>query len=109
VPGRAHISFTVPSSSYDETIRILESVAPELGDCQVVGDPDIAKVSIIGVGMRSHSGVATKMFQTLAAESINIKMIATSEIKVSCIIDEKYSELAVRVLHDAFELDKIPA
>jgi aspartate kinase len=108
VPGRAHISFTVPGSSYDETIRILESVAHELGDCQVVGDPGIAKVSIIGVGMRSHSGVATKMFQTLAREGINIKMIATSEIKVSCIIDEKYTELAVRVLHDAFELDKEP-
>ncbi len=108
VPGRAHISFTVPRGSYDETIRILESLAAELGDCQVVGDPLIAKVSIIGVGMRSHSGVATKMFQALAAESINIKMIATSEIKVSCIIDEMYCELAVRTLHDAFELDKKP-
>ncbi len=108
VPGRAHISFTVPTGSYDETIRILHAVANELGDCQVVGDPGIAKVSIIGVGMRSHSGVATKMFQTLAEEGINIGMIATSEIKVSCIIDEKYTELAVRVLHDAFELDKEP-
>lgn len=108
VPGRAHISFTVPRGSYDQTISILESIAAELGDCQVVGDPGIAKVSIIGVGMRSHSGVATKMFQTLAGENINIKMIATSEIKVSCIIDEKYTELAVRVLHDAFELDKKP-
>jgi len=106
IPGRAIISFTVPKQSYDQTIGILESIAPTLGDCRVLGDPDIAKVSIIGIGMRSNSGVATEMFETLAAENINIKMIATSEIKISCIIDEKYTELAVRVLHDAFELDK---
>ena len=106
VPGRANISFTVPRTSYDQTIGILESIAHEFGDCQVMGDPGIAKISIIGLGMRSHSGVATKMFETLSRENINIKMIATSEIKISCIIDEKYTELAVRVLHDAFELDK---
>ncbi len=106
VPGRANISFTVPKSSYDQTIGILESIAPEFGDCQVMGDPGIAKISVIGLGMRSHSGVATMMFETLSRENINIKMIATSEIKISCIIDEKYTELAVRVLHDAFELDK---
>ncbi|MFZ2445040.1 MAG: aspartate kinase [Syntrophobacteraceae bacterium] len=106
IPGRANISFTVPKSAYDKTIQILGEVARELGESQVQGDPGIAKISIIGLGMRSHSGVATKMFDTLARENINIKMIATSEIKVSCIIDEKYTELAVRVLHDAFELDK---
>ena len=106
VPGKANISFTVPQTAYDQTIGILESIAHEFGDCQVMGDPGIAKISIIGLGMRSHSGVATKMFETLSRENINIKMIATSEIKISCIIDEKYTELAVRVLHDAFELDK---
>ena len=106
VAGRANISFTVPKTAYEQTIGILESVASEFSDCQVKGDPGIAKISVIGLGMRSHSGVATKMFDTLARENINIKMIATSEIKVSCIVDEKYTELAVRVLHDAFELDK---
>jgi aspartate kinase len=105
-PGRADISFTVPNVCFDQTIDILKSVAPELGDCLVLGDTGIAKISIIGLGMRSHSGVATKMFETLSRENINIKMISTSEIKISCVIDEKYAELAVRVLHDAFELDK---
>ncbi len=105
-PGRADISFTVAKNSYEKTLEILNSVARELGDCKVSGDPGIAKISIIGLGMRSHSGVATKMFDTLSRENINIKMIATSEIKVSCIIDEKYTELAVRILHDAFDLDK---
>jgi len=106
IPGRANISFTVPKASYVQTIGILESIAPALGDCQVLGDPGIAKVSIVGIGMRSNSGVATRMFETLARENINIKMIATSEIKISCVIDEKYTELAVRVLHEAFELGK---
>jgi aspartate kinase len=106
VPGRANISFTVPRASYDQTIGILESVASGLGDCQILGDTGISKVSIVGIGMRSTTGVATKMFETLARENINIKMIATSEIKISCIIDDKYTELAVRVLHDAFELDR---
>jgi len=105
-PGRANMSFTVPNNAYEKAIKILEGVAAEFGDSQVLGNPDIAKISIIGLGMRSHSGVATKMFDTFARENINIKMIATSEIKISCIIDEKYAELAVRVLHDAFELDK---
>jgi aspartate kinase len=105
-PGKADISFTVPNVSYDQTIDILKSIAAEMGDCKVLGDTEIAKISIIGLGMRSHSGVATKMFETLSRENINIKMIATSEIKVSCVIDEKYAELAVRVLHDAFELEK---
>lgn len=107
VPGKANMSFTVPKNSYEHALELLGQVAQELGEgSQVLGDPDIAKISIIGLGMRSHSGVATKMFETLSRENINIKMIATSEIKISCIIDEKYAELAVRVLHDAFELDK---
>ncbi|HYA40429.1 MAG TPA: aspartate kinase [Syntrophobacteraceae bacterium] len=106
IAGRANISFTVPKTSYERTIGILKSIAPTLGDCQVLGEPDIAKVSIVGIGMRSNSGVAALMFETLARENINIKMIATSEIKISCIMDEKYTELAVRVLHDAFALDR---
>jgi aspartate kinase len=78
----------------------------EFGGKEVKSNEDIAKVSIVGVGMRSHSNVATQMFSALAKEGINIQMISTSEIKISCIIDSKYTELAVRALHDAFELDK---
>jgi len=106
VVGRANISFTIPKSSYEKTVGIAEKVAAEIGAGPVHGNPNIAKISIIGLGMRSHSGVACKMFEVLAKENINIKMISTSEIKVSCVIDDKYTELAVRVLHDAFELDK---
>jgi len=107
-PGRANISFTVPKTDFARTMRIVERIAPEIDAGPVHGNADIAKISIIGLGMRSHSGVATKMFETLARENINLKMISTSEIKISCIIDEKYTELAVRVLHDAFELDRAP-
>ena len=81
-------------------------VAKEVDAERVMGDEDIAKVSIVGVGMRTHAGVAQKMFDTLSRENINILMISTSEIKVSCVIEEKYTELAVRVLHKAFGLDK---
>lgn len=108
IPGRANISFTVPRPDYETTKALAEKVADEIGAGVVHSNPSIAKISVIGVGMRSHSGVASKMFDALAAENINIKMIATSEIKISCIIDEKYTELAVRVLHDAFELDRPP-
>lgn len=108
IPGRANISFTVPKTDYDKTIKIAEQVAREMDAGQVHSNPHIAKISVIGLGMRSHSGVASKMFETLARENINLKMISTSEIKISCIIDEKYTELAVRVLHDAFQLDKAP-
>jgi aspartate kinase len=103
--GRANISFTVPKVDYDKAIKIAEAVSREL-DGGFHSNPNIAKISIIGLGMRNHSGVASKMFETLSREGINLKMISTSEIKISCIIDEKYTELAVRVLHDAFELDK---
>ena len=103
--GRAtDISFTVPKSDIKKALRITGEFAAELGAKDVKMRDDIAKVSIIGVGMRTHSGVAAKMFDTLARHGINIIMISTSEIKVSCIIDAKYSELSVRVLHDAFEL-----
>jgi aspartate kinase len=107
IPGRANLSFTVPKPNYQETMQIAERVAKEI-DAGVHSNPNIAKISVIGVGMRSHSGVATKMFEILARENVNLKMISTSEIKISCVIDEKYTELAVRVLHDAFELDKAP-
>ena len=83
-------------------------IAEKIGAEKVLGDEDISKVSIIGVGMRTHAGVAQKMFGALSKENINIMMISTSEIKVSCVIEEKYTELAVRVLHDAFELEEEP-
>ncbi len=106
IPGRANISFTIPTSDYEKTLQITKQVAREIGAGTVHGNPQIAKITVIGLGMRSHSGVASKMFETLAEHNINVKMISTSEIKISCVIDEKYTELAVRVLHDAFELDK---
>jgi len=99
-------TFTVPRSDFDNATAILEKVSSELGARGVTGDNTIAKVSIVGVGMRSHTGVADLMFATLAEEGINIKMISTSEIKVSVIIDDKYTELAVRSLHKAFDLDQ---
>jgi aspartate kinase len=98
------LTFTVPKSDFYKTMKLVSGVAGEIGAQKVLGDEDVAKVSIIGVGMRSHAGVAQKMFAALAKENINIMMISTSEIKVSCIIEEKYTELAVRVLHKAFGL-----
>ena len=100
----ADISFTVPKTDSKRALEVTESVAKELGAKRVDMREDISKVSIVGVGMRTHSGVAAKMFRTLAGHSINIMMISTSEIKVSCIIDLKYTELAVRVLHETFGL-----
>ncbi len=99
------ISFTVPRTDYARTLDIVRAVVKELGADRVIGDDKIAKVSIVGVGMRTHSGVAAKMFEMLGREKINILMISTSEIKVSCVIEAKYAELAVRVLHEAFGLD----
>jgi aspartate kinase len=98
-------TFTVHRNDYQAALAVLEKTASEIGARQVVGDTQIAKVSIVGVGMRSHAGVASRMFEALAKESINIQMISTSEIKVSVVIGEKYLELAVRALHTAFELD----
>ncbi len=99
------LTFTVPKADFDAAMDIEKKKAEDIGAAEVLGDTDIAKVSVIGVGMRSHSGVASKMFETLAAENINILMISTSEIRISCVIEEKYTELAVRALHTAFELD----
>ena len=105
--GKTDFSFTVSRNDYQRTIDLLkEKVLPQLGAEEVVGDAKIAKVSIVGIGMRSHVGVASKMFRALSEEGINIKMISTSEIKTSVVIDEKYVELAVRSLHKAFELDQ---
>ncbi|AZD17403.1 aspartate kinase [Pseudomonas chlororaphis] len=98
-------TFTVHRNDYLAAQQVLENTAREIGAREVVGDTKIAKVSIVGVGMRSHAGVASRMFEALAKESINIQMISTSEIKVSVVIEEKYLELAVRSLHTAFELD----
>lgn len=99
------LTFTVPKTDFYKTMKLVSEVAEEIGAEKVLGDEDIAKVSIIGVGMRTHAGVAKKMFEALAAENINIMMISTSEIKISCVIEEKYTELAVRILHSTFGLD----
>jgi aspartate kinase len=105
--GRTDFSFTVHRNDYLRTLEVLRSqVVPALGAADVQGDPKICKVSIVGIGMRSHVGVAAKMFRTLSEEGINIQMITTSEIKTSVVIDEKYMELAVRALHKAFDLDR---
>lgn len=104
--GTTDLTFTVPQSDLTQAMQIIEPVAKKIKAKQVESSTDIVKVSIIGLGMRSHAGVASKMFETLAKENINVQMISTSEIKVSIIIDTKYTELAVRVLHDVFELGK---
>ena len=106
--GITDLTFTVPKSDFYKAMKLVSEVAPDIGAERVRGDENIAKVSVVGAGMRSHAGVAQKMFQALAAENINIMMISTSEIKVSCVIEEKYTELAVRVLHEAFGLDQEP-
>ncbi len=108
--GRTDFSFTVHRNDYQRTLDVLKNqVLPSTGAAEVIGDPKICKVSIVGIGMRSHVGVASKMFRTLSDEGINIQMITTSEIKTSVVIDEKYMELAVRALHKAFDLDHSPA
>jgi aspartate kinase len=104
--GRNDLTFTVPRKDFKQAMEIEKRVAEEVGADDVLGDNDIAKVSVIGMGMKNHSGVASKMFATLSAEGINIRLISTSEIRISCVIDEKYAELAVRALHSAFDLDK---
>ena len=108
--GKTDFSFTVNRGDYAKAIDILkERVLPKLGAHEVTGDAKICKVSIVGIGMRSHVGIASKMFRCLSEEGINIQMISTSEIKTSVVIDEKYMELAVRALHKAFDLDQQPA
>jgi len=105
--GINDIAFTVPRTEFKAAMEIEERVAKEIGAKCVQGDESIAKISVVGVGMKSHAGVAATMFRTLAAENINIRMISTSEIHISCVITEKYAELAVRSLHTAFGLDKV--
>jgi aspartate kinase len=105
--GLTDFSFTVHRREYENTMNILrDKIQPHIGARDVIGGDRIAKVSVVGVGMRSHAGIASKMFRVLAEEGINIQMIGTSEIKVSVVVDEKYMELAVRVLHKAFDLDQ---
>jgi aspartate kinase len=106
--GRTDLSFTVGKTDLVRAREVVEAVAREIKAGGVETDSDVAKITIVGVGMRNHSGVAAKMFQVLAAEGINIQLISTSEIKVSCLIQSKYTELAVRALHTAFGLDKAP-
>jgi aspartate kinase len=100
--GSTDFTFTVTKADFKKALMITSEAAKVVEAKEVISDENISKISIVGVGMRSHAGVATKMFQTLAQEGINIQMISTSEIKVSVVIDSKYTELAVRVLHDAF-------
>jgi aspartate kinase len=104
VQGLTDFTFTVTKADFKKALVITKETAKEINAKEVVTDESITKVSIVGLGMRSHAGVATKMFQTLAKEGINIQMISTSEIKISVVVDSKYTELAVRVLHDAFGL-----
>jgi aspartate kinase len=105
--GMTDLSFTVSRGDLPRAMKILkDQVKPHIGCKEVTGDDRMAKVSIVGMGMRSHAGIAAQMFRTLAEEGINIQMISTSEIKISVVVDEKYAELAVRVLHKAFELDQ---
>ncbi len=104
--GKTDLTFTVPKADIDKALAIESKIAEEIGAEDVFGDKNIAKVSVIGVGMKNHSGVASTMFGALARANINIMMISTSEIRISCVIEENYTELAVRVLHTAFGLDK---
>ncbi len=104
--GRSDLSFTVTRADFAAARETMERLASEMGIQGVESDDQIAKISIVGVGMRNHSGVAARMFQVLGAEGINIQMISTSEIKVSCVVHAKYTELAVRALHTAFGLDR---
>ena len=107
VDGTTNFSFTVHRNDFTKTMDILKSsVLPHIGAREVIGDNTAAKVSVVGVGMRSHVGIASKMFRTLSEEGINIQMISTSEIKISVLIDEKHVETAVRMLHKAFDLDQ---
>lgn len=105
VDGTTDFTFTVHRNDYDRALKVLERSAQALGARQVIGDKRIVKVSLVGVGMRSHAGIASRMFRALAAEGINIEMISTSEIKISVVVDEKYLELAVRALHTEFGLE----
>jgi aspartate kinase len=109
IDGITDLTFTVPKGDLPKCLELINAVAQEVGAGEVLSDEDIAKVSIVGVGMRNHAGIASHMFAALAQAGINIMMISTSEIKISCVIEDKYTELAVRVLHDAFDLENPPS
>jgi len=104
--GLTDFSFTIHRNDLKKTLDILKAVCKHIGAREAIGDDKICKLGLVGVGMRSHVGVASKMFRALAEEGINIQMISTSEIKITVVIDEKYMELAVRVLHKTFDLDQ---
>jgi aspartate kinase len=106
--GVVDFSFSVPRDEYEHTMELVRAAATEIGAEDVLGSPNVAKISVVGVGMRSHAGVATTMFEVLAREGINVRMVSTSEIKISVLIEEKYLELGVRSLHEAFGLDREP-
>jgi aspartate kinase len=104
--GTANVTFTVHKNDFQKALSILDEIAGRFESAEVVGDDNIAKIAVVGVGMRSHAGIASKMFKSLADEGINIQMISTSEIKISVVVEDKYMELAVRALHKAFDLDE---
>jgi aspartate kinase len=106
--GTVDFSFSVPRDEYEQTMEQTRAAAAEIGAGEVLGSPNVAKISVVGVGMRSHAGVATTMFETLGREGINVRMVSTSEIKISVLVEEKYLELGVRSLHEAFGLDREP-
>jgi aspartate kinase len=103
--GTTDFTFTVHRNDFEEAKAILEGLTSDLGGRAIQGDNEIVKISVVGVGMRSHAGIASRMFRALADEGINIQMISTSEIKISVVVDEKYSELGVRTLHSEFDLE----
>ncbi len=103
----ANITFTLQRKDLKRALEVLERVRDKVGFRELTSSSDVAKVSVVGIGMRSHAGIAARMFKTLADKSINIQAITTSEIKISVLIDEAYTELAVRALHSAYGLDKI--
>jgi len=107
--GVVDFSFSVPRDEYEHAMELTRAAATEIGAGDVLGSPNVAKISVVGVGMRSHAGVATTMFEVLAREGINVRMVSTSEIKISVLVEEKYLELGVRSLHEAFGLDREPA
>ncbi|OGX33671.1 MAG: aspartate kinase [Omnitrophica WOR_2 bacterium RIFCSPLOWO2_12_FULL_51_24] len=104
--GTTDVSFTVPTEDLAKTMKVAKRVAREIGAGEVIKDENIAKISIVGIGMRSHAGIAARMFKALASKKINIEMISTSEIKISCVIGKKFAESALKVLHDEFDLKK---
>jgi aspartate kinase len=108
IDGFTDLTFTVPRGDLKKTLELVQATAREIGAEQVLSDEEIAKISIVGVGMKNNAGVAARMFEALSAENINILMISTSEIKISCVIEDRYGELAVRALHDTFGLETPP-